>query len=220
MGNTTNWMAPSPLAIPDTDLARHTIDMVTRSESPAIANHSIRSYLFARMLAVHQGAEAGRDYDARLLFLACTLHDIGLSEAGNRHQRFEVDGADTAAEFLTGQGLPAAEVDAVWEAIALHTSAQIAERRSTLCQLTSAGIGIDFGQDSEFITDVDGAAIHRAYPRHSIATALVDAVVEQARSRPEKAPAYSFAAELVRQRGLPDPVTTLERRSNAARWGN
>jgi hypothetical protein len=220
MDNTTQSMAPPLLAIPDTDLAQRTVDLVMHAENPAIANHSIRSFLFARMFAGHEGAEAGRDYDPDLLFLACTLHDIGLSEAGNRWQRFEVDGADTAAEFLTAQGLLAAEVDAVWEAIALHTSAHLAERRSTLCRLTSAGISIDFGYDSEFISDADGAAVHRAYPRYATATALVDAVVDQARSRPEKAPAYSFTAELVRQRGLPDPVTTLERRSSAGRWGN
>jgi hypothetical protein len=51
-------------------------------------------------------------------------------------------------------------------------------------------------------------------------TLLVDAIVEQARNRSEKAPRYSIAAELVRERVLPDPVTTMERQSSAARWGN
>ncbi|WP_254397885.1 hypothetical protein [Streptomyces sp. AC558_RSS880] len=69
------------------------------------ADHSA---LFARLRADHQGAKPGRAYDPELLFPVWVLHDIGLTRAGDRHQRFEVDGADTAAEFLTAQGLPAA----------------------------------------------------------------------------------------------------------------
>ena len=47
-------------------------------------------------------------------------------------QRFEVDGADMAAKFLTDNGVAARGVDLVWEAIALHSSPGIAERRPCL----------------------------------------------------------------------------------------
>ncbi|MFI5571771.1 HD domain-containing protein [Streptomyces sp. NPDC051740] len=96
----------------DTPVARRALALVCETESTATANHSVRSALFARLRADDQGAKPGRDYDPELLFLACVLHDIGLTRAGDRHQRFEVDGADTAAEFLTVQGLPTADVDA------------------------------------------------------------------------------------------------------------
>ncbi|MEU6157855.1 HD domain-containing protein [Streptomyces sp. NPDC047130] len=206
--------------LPDTPLARRALALVRETESTATANHSVRSALFARLRADHQGAEPGRDYDPELLFLACVLHDIGLTRAGDRHQRFEVDGADTAAEFLTAQGLPAAEVDAVWEAIALHTTPGIAERRGILCALVHQGTGMDFGWDTDCVDDAVGAAIHAALPRLSMATTLTDEITGQARNRPEKAPPFTLAAELLRERSLPPHRTRMETMADAGRWGN
>ncbi|GAB2592921.1 HD domain-containing protein [Streptomyces capparidis] len=206
--------------IPDTPVARRALALVRETESVATANHSVRAALFARLCADHRGAVPGRDYDPELLFLAGVLHDIGLSEAGDRRQRFEVDGADLAAEFLTGQGLPTADVDAVWEAIALHTSPGIAERRGTLCTLVQTGTAMDFGIGTDFVDDATGAAIHAAYPRLSMATTLTDEIVAQARRRPEKAPRFSIAAELLRERSTPPHTTWLETNADAGRWGN
>jgi hypothetical protein len=208
------------LALPTAPWTDAAMALVTAAESPSLANHSFRSYLFARLLAAQRGAAPGRDYDPLLLFAACVLHDIGLSERGNGTQRFEVDGADVAAEFLTEHGLPAADVDAVWLAIALHTSAGIAERRGPLCELTREGIVIDFGRHPEAVTDAQAAVIHRAYPRLAMARSLVDAIVDQARARPQKAPLYSLAGELLRERDTPPHLTTLERGATASRWGS
>ncbi|MFJ8185537.1 HD domain-containing protein [Streptomyces sp. NPDC096105] len=206
--------------LPDSPVARRALALVRETESTATANHSVRSALFARLRADHEGAEAGRDYDPELLFLACVLHDIGLTQAGDRHQRFEVDGADTAAEFLTAQGLPAVDVDAVWEAIALHTTPGIAERRGTLCALVHQGTGMDFGLDTDCVDDATGAAIHAGYPRLSMATTLVDEITAQARNRPEKAPPFTLASELLRERSVPPHRTRMETMADAARWGN
>jgi HD superfamily phosphodiesterase len=46
-----------------------------------------------------------------LLFFSCILHDIGLSKEGNGDQRFEVDGADTAATFLREHGVEDSRVE-------------------------------------------------------------------------------------------------------------
>ncbi len=206
-------------ALPDTALAHATLALVTSAESPSIANHSVRSYLFAAILARHRGIEEGRDFDPQLLFAACVLHDIGLSELGNRTQRFEVDGADVAAEFLTQQGLSAPEVDSVWEAIALHTSAGIAERRGPVTDLTRRGVGLDFGRDADAVTEEQARQIHDAWPRLAMATSLADAIVQQAQDRPEKAPRYSIAADLVRERAARG-TTGLEEGAAGSRWGS
>jgi HD domain len=205
--------------LPSTPLALATLRLVTSTESVPIANHSVRSYVFGAMLAEHRGLEAGRDFDPQLLFLACALHDIGLTPEGNRGQRFEVDGADVAAEFLTKQGLPAPEVDTVWEAIALHTSPGIAERRGAVCDLTRRGVGVDFGRDAEFLTEELGAAIHAAWPRMAMARRLADAIVAQAQDHPDKAPRYSIAGELLRERTA-DGDTLMEAGAAASRWGS
>ncbi|MEU7140249.1 HD domain-containing protein [Nocardia sp. NPDC046473] len=208
------------LVLPQTPLAESVLGLALRVESPAVANHSIRSFLFARLFAEHAGATPAADYDTDLLFAACVLHDIGLSDAANGTLRFEVDGANKAAEFLTDQGLGAAAVDAVWEAIALHTSPQIAEHRGTLCNFTRTGIALDFGFGTEFISDEVGAAIHDRYPRHSMATSLVDIIVEQATAQPDKAPPFSPAAEFLRVRAQPGEATVLEHAADHGRWGN
>jgi hypothetical protein len=208
------------LALPSSPWTDAALALVTSAESPSVANHSVRSYLFARLLAGHRGAVAGRDFDSPQLFAACVLHDIGLSERGNGTQRFEVDGADVAAEFLTAQGLPAADVDAVWLAIALHTSPGIAERRGPLCELTREGVSIDFGRHAGAVTDAQAALIHEAYPRLDMVRSLVDAITEQARTRPEKAPRYSIAGELLRERSAPPHVTAMEQAATTSRWGD
>ncbi|MGW9597238.1 HD domain-containing protein [Streptomyces chartreusis] len=217
--NDSRTMSGVP-SFPDTSVPRHALALVHATESAATANHSVRSALFARLCADHRGARPGQDYDPDLLFLACVLHDIGLTEKGDRHQRFEVDGADLAAEFLTAQGLSTGDVDAVWEAIALHTSPGIAERRSTLSALVRTGIGMDFGVGVDFVDEATGAAIHAAYPRFSMATTLVDEITAQARRRPEKAPRYSIASELLRERSTPPYSTFVETATSTSRWGN
>src|SRR3954462_13805724 len=75
-------------ALPDSPAALAALARVRSLESRSIANHSIRSYLFGMLLAQHRGIT---DFDPQLLFFACVLHDIGLTDVGNRTQRFEVD---------------------------------------------------------------------------------------------------------------------------------
>ncbi|MDT7694575.1 MAG: hypothetical protein QOI75_3942 [Pseudonocardiales bacterium] len=204
------------LELPASPVAREALDLVVRNAGPSVANHSVRSWLFAKLFAEHRGIDVDHD----LLFYACVLHDLGLTELGNRNQRFEVDGADVAAEFLTERGLPGAEVDAVWEAIALHTSFGIAERRGALTAVTHGGIALDFGVGSEFVTDDQGKRIHVQYPRLAMATSLVDIIVGQARTRPEKAPGYSIAAGLLGQRATPPHSTDMEVLAAHGRWGS
>jgi hypothetical protein len=220
MNSQPNTVDADLLALPEAPWTTELVTWVSTAESAAVANHSVRSYLFARLLAEHEGVVAGRDFDPLSLFAACVLHDIGLSERGNGHQRFEVDGADLAAEFLTGRGLPAAEVDAVWLAIALHTSGGIAERRGALCLLTRGGVGIDFGRLQGAVTDAQAAVIHRAHPRLELERSLVDVIVAQARDRPEKAPQYSITADLLRERTTPPHSTAMERGAATSCWAH
>ena len=207
--------SPFVPTLPDSPAARAALDLVRTHETAAIANHSIRTFLFATLVAEDRGAS---DFDSSLLFFSCVLHDIGLSELGNRSQRFEVDGADVAAEFLAEQGFPATDRDTVWEAIALHTSSGIAERRGPITELTRRGIGADFGRDTEFVSDEQAALIHAAYPRLAMERSLVDEIVAQAQRHPDKAVRYSFPGELVRERKTAG-TTGLEQAAALSRWG-
>lgn len=210
---------PEVLALPRTLLAREVVDLVNLNASASLANHSIRSYLFARLVAHERGLREGRDYEPELLFCACALHDIGLTDAGDRGQRFEVDGADVAAELLARHDVPAAEIDLVWQAIALNSSPGIVERRGTLGALTLAGVAIDFTGDAPFVSSAMAAQIHEAYPRLAIGKTLTDTIVQRARRSPEKAPLFSMPAQLLRERARPPHLTELECLALAGRWG-
>ncbi len=176
-------------ALPTTPLAVRAVEYARACETERVANHSVRSYLFAVLLAEHEGLRPPADFDPDLLFFACVLHDLGTSPAAGGTQRLEVDGADMAAEFLTGNGIGARGVDLVWEAIALHSSPGIAERRGTLAYLTRRGVGIYFGPGSQFITDAQGKAVHSHYPGLRMVPSLIDQIVRHAGRGPTTPPA-------------------------------
>ena len=184
------------LQLPTGNTALRALDWVQRTAELSIANHSVRTFLHARVVAASDGLVSGQDYDAELLFLACVLHDIGTTDEADGDLRFEVDGADAAARFLTAQGLQTAETDLVWEAIALHTSPHIAERRGPVTRLTRLGVRGDFGLET--VTESERRLIEDAYPRLDVEKHLGDAVLEQALRKPEKAPRNSWPASLVR----------------------
>jgi HD domain len=206
--------------LPDSGLARETREYVAGQEEPFLFNHSVRSYLFATVSARARQLAPAVDYDDELLFVSCLMHDIGLAGGHRGNQRFEVDGADIAVEFLSARGLDADRADIVWQAIALHTSPGIAERRPLEVALTRAGIALDFGAGAETIDDALATEVHRALPRLDMARRLTDAIICQAQNNPTKAPPYSTPGELVRERSQPPHITRLEQLANHGRWGS
>ncbi|GLE52140.1 HD domain-containing protein [Mycobacterium montefiorense] len=206
-------------ALPDTAVAQAAIRLAQSTESPSVFNHSVRSYLFGELIAAREGMRPRADYDGDALFLGCVLHDLGAGSAAPGKQRFEVEGADLAAALLTEHGCERALVDGVWEAIALHTSMGIADRRGALCHLVRSGVGADFGRDAEFIDDEIAATIHARYPRLAMARTLMDAIAAQAERSPEAAPPYTFPSQVLRERQT-DGVTLLELAASQGRWGN
>jgi hypothetical protein len=206
-------------AFPDTPVAHAAIRLAQSTESASVFNHSVRSYLFGELVAAHEGIRPGADYDADALFLGCVLHDLGVGSAAPGKERFEVEGADLAAELLTEHGCERTLVDGVWEAIALHTSMGIADRRGALCHLVRSGVGADFGRDAEFIDEEIASGIHTSYPRLAMARTLMDAIVAQAQRSPEAAPPYTFPNQVLRERQT-DGVTLLELAATHGRWGD
>ena len=206
------------LALPDSPLAREVLDLVNRCLPPAIRNHSLRSFVFARLVAVHRELQPGRDYDLDLLLCACALHDVGLGAGRGTGQRFEVASADIAAELLTRRGAPAAAVDAVWQAIALNTSVGIVERRGIVPTLTLAGVVADFVGDIPFVSDETAATVHTAYPRLALGRALGEAIAAHVAADPARAPLFSMPAQMAQEYSTAH-TTVLETLARHGRWG-
>jgi hypothetical protein len=186
------------LALPAGPLARAALDLAQQTESSLVADHSIRSFLFARLLANQDGSVGDAAYDENLLFAACTMHDLGLGTSAGGKERFEVEGADLAAGLLRQHGVAAADVDRVWEAIALHSSIGIADRRGLLASLTHKGVFADAGRFAGLPEDLR-QQVFAAYPQPAGDTSIRDAIVTHAKLSQAAAPPYSIAAELLRQ---------------------
>src|SRR5216684_3444999 len=186
-------------ALPSGPLAAASLSLVQATASAPIAGHSIRTFLYARLLPEHEGSLNDAAYDENLLFAACVMHDLGLGSRAAGQARFEVEGADLAATVLTKHGVAAPEVDRVWEAIALHSSVGIAHRRGLLTYLTHRGVFIDVGLDTDAVADRLRQEILDAYPRPAGDRSIVDAIVAHATRSEAAAPPGSLAFELLRQ---------------------
>ncbi|MGW2183714.1 nuclear transport factor 2 family protein [Streptomyces sp. NPDC001732] len=207
--------------LPGSDLAVAALRYAEELTEPYVFRHSVRGYLFGRALAARQGLCPDADYNDELVFVASVLHDIGLSEEGNGDQRFEVDGADLAARFLREHGVPEGDVAIVWDAIALHTSDQIAARKGPEVALCQAGIATDIlGQGRTELPEGFADRVHMAFPRDDLAYALTGAIVAQAQDNPLKAGPLSFPGGLLRRhlppRALPDWYDLIA----GAGWGD
>jgi hypothetical protein len=116
--------------------------------------------------------------------------------------------------------MEAARAQIVWDAIALHTSAGIAEHRGNEVALTRAGIAIDFGSQADLVPTELAARAHERYPRLDLARCLIDTIVSQAQGRAQKAPPYTLPGELIRERAAGTSGTGLERLAAQGRWGS
>ncbi|TXS35312.1 hypothetical protein EAO75_44975, partial [Streptomyces sp. uw30] len=163
------------------------------------------------------GKRPNEDYDLEVVYLICVLHDMGLTDEGNTDQRFEVEGADLAAALLTKHGVATADVDRVWEAIALHTTPDIAVRRGLLALLTFEGIYIDFGKNADLVAEW-APTIHAVYPRQAMVRSMADAILTHAARSEGAAQRYTFAHTLVRERET-DGQTFMESTVINGPWG-
>src|ERR1700754_1614118 len=119
MGKTMPLDPISGIRIPDSALARKATEFIRDCESDLLFHHSVRVYFWGAL----SGRRRGLSFNLELLYIAALFHDIGLtSRYGGSQRRFEVDGADAARAFLKQEGIPEAEVEIVWQAIAFHTT--------------------------------------------------------------------------------------------------
>src|SRR4051812_39778345 len=130
----------SALVIPDSLLAKEATEILREHSTDLLFNHSMRVYLFA----AEQGRQQQLRFDPELLYVAAAFHDLGLiKKFSSEDQRFEVDGANAARQFLTAYRVPEEKIQNVWEAIALHTTPGVPPYMSPEVALLYSGVGLD-----------------------------------------------------------------------------
>lgn len=171
------------ITIPDSTLAREATELVRDVATDLVFNHSRRVYLFGSL----RGQEQGLDYDPELLYVGAMFHDLGLTEKyRTTHQRFEIDAADVAREFLTGHGIAEDAADKVWQAIALHTTPEIPLHMAPEVALVTRGVELDvLGIGYDAITDEQRSSVVEAHPRPNFKKEILAAFTEGLKDRPD-----------------------------------
>src|ERR1700742_2936141 len=178
----TSLETTSVPAIPDSRIARDATELIRSVESDLLYFHSLRVYSWGAM----RGALRGLRYDPELLYIGAMFHDIGLVEGHRSEQdRFEVDGANAAREFLRGHGVTGDALRIVWDAIALHTTPGIPEHKEPEVALVTAGVEFDvLGLGYDDIPAQDREAVLAAYPRVDFKESIIQAFADGMAYRP------------------------------------
>jgi HD domain-containing protein len=151
------------VVIPDSKLAREVTELVRDTESSLLFHHSSRVYYWGALT----GKRRGLRFDPELLYAGAMFHDMGLTTAyASADDRFEVDSANAARDFLRSHGMAEREIETVWTAIALHTTPGIPPHMRPVIALVTAGVEMDvLGIAFSEFTEAEREAVVRAHPR-------------------------------------------------------
>ncbi|WP_394827999.1 HD domain-containing protein [Pendulispora albinea] len=151
------------ISIPDSKLAREATELVRDCSTPLLFHHSTRVYFFGALT----GANKGLTFDPELLYVGAMFHDLGLTKRyASTSERFEVDGANAAANFLRAHGLADGAIEVVWDAIALHTTPGIPQHKKPEVALVTAGVEMDvLGLGFPNVSPEARARVVEAHPR-------------------------------------------------------
>ncbi len=170
--------------IPDSKLAREITELVRDTEPPLLFHHSSRVYYWGALT----GKRRGLSFDPELLYAGAMFHDMGLTPRyASADKRFEVDGANTACDFLQSHGIAERDIETVWTAIALHTTPGIPQYMHPVIALVTAGVEMDvLGIAFSEFTDAEREAVVHAHPRSGrFKEEIIQAFYDAIHPRPE-----------------------------------
>jgi hypothetical protein len=129
---------PAQLVPPSSALTQAAVAQARSRLSPALLNHSYRTFAFGAAL----GALEGRTVDAELLFAAALLHDTGLPTS-EKNVDFTRNSARIARDVAEEVGLSPAATETIRTAITLHYNPRVPPEHGPVAYLLAAGAGVD-----------------------------------------------------------------------------
>jgi hypothetical protein len=154
-------VAAGRLRRPDSVLTRAAEAEARRRLTPALLNHSYRTFAFGSAL----GALENLDVDGEVLFAAALLHDVGLVRPVDRVD-FTRASEQIARDVAEDAGLSTAATNTMRTAITLHYSPGVTRAQGPVAYLLSAGAGLDvIGLRSWQLPPDILAAVIAEYPR-------------------------------------------------------
>lgn len=153
------------ISIPDTQMTRAITELIRDTETPLLYHHSSRVFYFGALAGQHRKLAV----DLELLYAGAMFHDIGLMpKYSSANERFEVDGANAARDFLRSHRIGQADIDTVWAAIALHTTPGIPQHMHPVVALVTAGVEMDvLGLTYREYTSAEVAEVVHVHPREA-----------------------------------------------------
>jgi hypothetical protein len=181
--DTSSVSLPAP---PDTALAKEAEERVRELSKPPLYGHCLRTWAFAALFAQRDRV----DHDEELLYLACVLHDIGLTEAHDGRDPnaacFAVEGARAAHALLCEQQAPEDRARVVAEAISLHLNINVPDRYGPEAVLLSKGVTLDVvGRRMERFPQAALLEVAGKWPREGSGELLLADTKRQAKRRPQ-----------------------------------
>ncbi|KAI9701969.1 MAG: hypothetical protein M1836_001313 [Candelina mexicana] len=214
MTSTPSPLPPSllsalPIPIPSTPLITSSLAYARAHLTDLAYNHIVRSFLFGVLIASR--IPALQSIDTEVHAVAAILHDLGWDITNtlvSTDKRFEVDGAEAARAFLTtetktktknqgsddddddGAGWDHRKLQLVWDAIALHTTPNIALYKEPEVVATITGIRADFSGPTdprikELLSWEEYEAVVEAFPRLGFRDGVKEILCGFCRSKPE-----------------------------------
>jgi len=168
-------------APPDSALAREA-EEVCREQSPAVAGHGHRTYVYGAALA----ALDKEPLDRELFYVAALLHDLGIEQpvAG---EDFTLRSAARAIECAHSGGLAEHQAELIADAITIHASPGItAERDGALGFYVQSGATLDLGGFRQW--DLPKPLVNGAielHPRHGVQKGIQELIRAEAKAVPE-----------------------------------
>jgi HD superfamily phosphodiesterase len=171
------------IVIPDTALVREATEFIRNAEDDVLFHHSRRVFVFGAL----QGQRLGLHANPELLYVGAMFHDLGLTARyGTSTQRFEMDGADAARDFLVEHGVRRPDADKVWLGIALHTTPEVTGRLDPVTALLAAGVKTDVvGVGRKNLTAEAIDAVTAAHPRPDFKNRILAAFNDGMKHRPD-----------------------------------
>lgn len=172
------------IKIPDSAMARAATELVRDTETDLLYNHSRRVFLFGALA----GQRKGLACDPELLYIGAMFHDMGLVDAySSKTNRFEVDGANAARDFLRQHGANEYDIEQVWTSIALHTTPGVPEHMKPVVALVTAGVEMDvLGLAYNAFSEAQRIQVVAAHPREAtFKNDIIDAFAHGTIHKPE-----------------------------------
>lgn len=179
---------------PQSPAAAAALSVATRFYSPALLNHSVRSYLWGAMY----GRAHGIAFDDELYYVSALLHDIGLTEAFDSHRlAFEDAGGRLAWVFGVAAGWPSERAARVEEIIVLHMRDDVSpdvDPESHLLQIATSWDVV--GRRPELFPPDARAETLARYPWLGFGAEFLSCFEDQARRKPGSAAAASVRKDV------------------------